>query len=327
MPSMSAIAGCVARPVETTDGVLTWKHIEPAIRPKVYYRAQTGLISLENTHNIAGGRVLPTAVQDEICDRAHDRGIPVHLDAARIFNAATYLGKSVADITRKVDSLMFCLSKGLGAARTTGAFPCPSTRRPSSTPPRISARASRTLPAKWIPSCSASRRAWGRRWARWWWARARSSRRRGSSAKCSAGGLRRAGGWRGGSEKTPPAPRPRPRQGQAPGRGAGRDSRYAPPAERRADEHPGLRRSRHRHERPGAFRQAQGTRGAGERGRPEADADGDALRRERRRDRARHPRRAGDLRRRAQELSAEFGLPNPGSILGMIEILVLRAGE
>ncbi|OFV84287.1 MAG: threonine aldolase [Acidobacteria bacterium RIFCSPHIGHO2_12_FULL_67_30] len=115
MASMSAIAGCVARPVETTDGVLTWKHIEPAIRPKVYYRAQTGLISLENTHNIAGGRVLPTAVQDEICDRAHDRGIPVHLDAARIFNAATYLGKSVADITRKVDSLMFCLSKGLGA--------------------------------------------------------------------------------------------------------------------------------------------------------------------------------------------------------------------
>src|SRR3990170_4208043 len=74
-----------------------------------------GLISLEYTHNIAGGRVLPTAVQDEICDRAHDRGIPVHLDAARIFNAATYLGKSVADITRKVDSLMFCLSKGLGA--------------------------------------------------------------------------------------------------------------------------------------------------------------------------------------------------------------------
>ncbi|MBI2956356.1 MAG: hypothetical protein HYY26_03480, partial [Acidobacteria bacterium] len=53
--------------------------------------------------------------QDEICERAHERGIPVHLDAARIFNAAVALGKSVAEITRKVDSIMFCLSKGLGA--------------------------------------------------------------------------------------------------------------------------------------------------------------------------------------------------------------------
>jgi len=59
--------------------------------------------------------VLSTAAQQEICDRAHERGIPVHLDAARIFNAATFLGKSVAAITRKVDSIMFCLSKGLGA--------------------------------------------------------------------------------------------------------------------------------------------------------------------------------------------------------------------
>ncbi|MBI2956996.1 MAG: threonine aldolase family protein, partial [Acidobacteria bacterium] len=115
MASMGAIAGCLARPIETPDGILTWKHIEPAIRPKVYYRAQTGLISLENTHNIAGGRVLPTEIQDEICERAHERGIPVHLDAARIFNAAVALGKSVAEITRKVDSIMFCLSKGLGA--------------------------------------------------------------------------------------------------------------------------------------------------------------------------------------------------------------------
>jgi len=102
MASMTAIAGCLPRPVETADGVLTWKHVEPAIRPKVYYRAQTGLISLENTHNIAGGRVLPPAVQDEICDRAHERGIPVHLDAARIFNAATFLRRSVADIHRVV---------------------------------------------------------------------------------------------------------------------------------------------------------------------------------------------------------------------------------
>ena len=115
MASMSAIAGCLPRAVATEDGILTWKHIEPAIRPHVYYRAQTALISLENTHNIAGGRVLPLAVQDEICDQANERRLPVHLDGARIFNAALALGKSVAEITRKVDSIMFCLSKGLGA--------------------------------------------------------------------------------------------------------------------------------------------------------------------------------------------------------------------
>ena len=113
--SMSAIAGCIPRAIPTEDGILTWKHIEPVIGLTVYYMTQTGLISLENTHNVAGGRVLPTAVQDEVCDRAHERGLPVHLDAARIFNAAVALGKPVAEITRKVDSIQFCLSKGLGA--------------------------------------------------------------------------------------------------------------------------------------------------------------------------------------------------------------------
>ncbi|MBI4461347.1 MAG: aminotransferase class I/II-fold pyridoxal phosphate-dependent enzyme, partial [Acidobacteria bacterium] len=115
MAALAAIAGCLARPVHAEDGILTWKHIEPAIRPQVYYRAQTGLISLENTHNVAGGVVLPPAVQEEICGQAHARGLPVHLDGARIFNAATALGKSVAELTRNVDSIMFCLSKGLGA--------------------------------------------------------------------------------------------------------------------------------------------------------------------------------------------------------------------
>jgi len=115
LASMAAIAGCLARPIRTDDGILTWKLIEPAISPRIYYRTQTALVVLENTHNWAGGVVLPPEVQEEICDHAHARGIPVHLDAARIFNAAVALGKSVAEITRKVDSIMFCLSKGLGA--------------------------------------------------------------------------------------------------------------------------------------------------------------------------------------------------------------------
>src|SRR5947207_4163791 len=64
---------------------------------------------------MAGGTVYPTKLSEEICDRAHDAGIRVHLDGARIFNAATYLGENVADMTKKFDSVQFCLSKGLGA--------------------------------------------------------------------------------------------------------------------------------------------------------------------------------------------------------------------
>ena len=62
-----------------------------------------------------GGTVYPPDVIEDICEHAHAAGIPVHLDGARIFNAATALGCSVADITRKFDSVMFCLSKALGA--------------------------------------------------------------------------------------------------------------------------------------------------------------------------------------------------------------------
>src|SRR3989304_321567 len=115
MAAMSSIAGCLARPVVTPNGILNWHVVKNAIRPKSPFHAQTGLISCENTHNIAGGKVLPTEIAEEICDQAHALGIPVHLDGARIFNAAVALGKSVREITRKFDSVMFCVSKGLGA--------------------------------------------------------------------------------------------------------------------------------------------------------------------------------------------------------------------
>ncbi len=115
MASMSAIGGVLPRLVPGEDGILSWQAISKAIRPKIYYRSQTALIALENTHNMAGGTVYPTKLSEEICDRAHDAGIPVHLDGARIFNAATYLGEDVADMTKKFDSIQFCLSKGLGA--------------------------------------------------------------------------------------------------------------------------------------------------------------------------------------------------------------------
>jgi len=115
MASMSAIGGVLPRLVLGEDGILSWQSISKAIRPKVYYRSQTALIALENTHNMAGGTVYPTKLSEEICDRAHDAGIRVHLDGARVFNAATYLGENVVDMTRKFDSIQFCLSKGLGA--------------------------------------------------------------------------------------------------------------------------------------------------------------------------------------------------------------------
>jgi threonine aldolase len=113
--TVAAFSGCQPRTISAEDGILSWEQIKKKIAPPAYYRAQTGLIALENTGSLAGGTVYPQAVADEICDGAHDTGLPVHLDGARIFNAATTLGISVAQIARKVDSVMFCLSKGLAA--------------------------------------------------------------------------------------------------------------------------------------------------------------------------------------------------------------------
>jgi threonine aldolase len=115
MAAMAAISGVQARPIATSDGILSWERIHSAIRPKLYYRAQTGLIALENTHNMAGGTLYAKEQIDVICKNAHEAGLPVHLDGARIFNAAAALGDTVANLTRNCDSVMFCLSKGLAA--------------------------------------------------------------------------------------------------------------------------------------------------------------------------------------------------------------------
>ncbi|MCC6859577.1 MAG: aminotransferase class I/II-fold pyridoxal phosphate-dependent enzyme [Bryobacterales bacterium] len=112
---MAWFSGCVPRPIQGEGGILTWERIRDEIRPLAPHYAPTGLIELENTHNMAGGAVYPTAVVDEICDRAHELGLAVHLDGARIFNAAAFLGQPVDRLAAKVDTVMFCLSKGLGA--------------------------------------------------------------------------------------------------------------------------------------------------------------------------------------------------------------------
>ncbi|HEY0785841.1 MAG TPA: GntG family PLP-dependent aldolase [Acidobacteriaceae bacterium] len=115
MAMVADFSGCQLRTAYAEDGVLTWAHIQPLLSPRLYYRQQTGLISLENTHNMAGGIVTPLSVFEEIWAAARIADLPVHLDGARIFHAATYLGISVQELTAGFDSVMFCLSKGLCA--------------------------------------------------------------------------------------------------------------------------------------------------------------------------------------------------------------------
>jgi threonine aldolase len=115
MAMMSAFSGCLPRTIAAEHGILTWQQISRAIAPKLYYHAQTGLICLENSHNMAGGTVTPLPIYEEIWKGAAAAGLPTHLDGARVFNAAVALGIDVADLTRGFDTVNFCLSKGLGA--------------------------------------------------------------------------------------------------------------------------------------------------------------------------------------------------------------------
>ena len=118
MASSAVISGVLTRPVRSKDrsGQLQWSEIEPVLNTKHdYHGAKTDLICLENSHNMAGGTAMTAEHCKDLCDRAHALGVPVHLDGARIFNAAVALDTTVADLTRNCDSVQFCLSKGLGA--------------------------------------------------------------------------------------------------------------------------------------------------------------------------------------------------------------------
>ncbi len=118
MGAASLISGIIMRPVRSVrgSGHLTWNEIASAIQVKeAYYDSPTGLICLENTHNLAGGSVMTAEHCADVCDKAHAAGLPVHLDGARIFNASAAANTSVAELTRKCDTVQFCLSKGLGS--------------------------------------------------------------------------------------------------------------------------------------------------------------------------------------------------------------------
>jgi threonine aldolase len=108
-------SGCVIRAIQTDDGILSWEQVKRAIRPLSPYSAPTGLVTIENTHNMHGGTVYPMRTIREIADGTHERGLKVHLDGARIFNAAAATGLPVREIAAPADTVMFCLSKGLGA--------------------------------------------------------------------------------------------------------------------------------------------------------------------------------------------------------------------
>jgi threonine aldolase len=101
--------------LQTERGFLTPEQVRDHIRPSNVHIPVTGLVCLENTHNRHGGTCCTPGEIEAVAAAAHAGGVPVHLDGARIFNAAVTLGRPVADFTRPVDSVTFCLSKGLGA--------------------------------------------------------------------------------------------------------------------------------------------------------------------------------------------------------------------
>jgi threonine aldolase len=115
MSMMAWFSGCLARPVPTENGILRWADIEPVVRARTGFPAPTAMVNIEHPHNMGGGTLFSTDDIDTICDRAHERGLKVHMDGARLFNAVAASGETAARIVAKTDTVMFCLSKGLGA--------------------------------------------------------------------------------------------------------------------------------------------------------------------------------------------------------------------
>jgi threonine aldolase len=111
----SAWGGIQLRAVRTPDGLLTPEIVAEAIRPRSPYVPQTAVVCLENTHNSAGGRILPPGQMEGVCAVARERGVAVHLDGARLANASVATGVALAELAAGADTVMVALSKGLGA--------------------------------------------------------------------------------------------------------------------------------------------------------------------------------------------------------------------
>lgn len=113
---ISALGGVFPHTIPNQpDGTLLLEDVENAIRPDDIHDPVSRMVIIENTHNRCGGTVLPLEYTREVADLAHRNNLHLHLDGARVFNAAAALGVDAKEITRHVDSVTFCLSKGLCA--------------------------------------------------------------------------------------------------------------------------------------------------------------------------------------------------------------------
>ncbi|MFC6905450.1 GntG family PLP-dependent aldolase [Halalkalicoccus tibetensis] len=113
---MAQLSGLQVRAIEGDDrGVVSAEQVREGYVAEDLHRPGTGLLTLENTHNSKGGAAIEVERIAETAAAAHDLGVPVHLDGARLFNAAAALGVEASEIVEPVDSAMFSLSKGLGA--------------------------------------------------------------------------------------------------------------------------------------------------------------------------------------------------------------------
>jgi threonine aldolase len=110
----AALGGVQLFPVPTERGAMDPAVVEAAIRAENVHYPRTRLVCLENTHNREGGAPVPVASMDAVAEVAHRRGLHLHVDGARIFNAAAALDVPVDRLTQGADTVQFCLSKGLG---------------------------------------------------------------------------------------------------------------------------------------------------------------------------------------------------------------------
>jgi threonine aldolase len=111
----AVFGGVQTLPLRTSRGFLSPEQVRESVRPRNVHIPVTGLVCLENTHNRHGGTCCTPEEIEAVAAAAHGAGVPVHLDGARIFNAAVALGRAPQEFARPVDSVTFCLSKGLGA--------------------------------------------------------------------------------------------------------------------------------------------------------------------------------------------------------------------
>jgi threonine aldolase len=115
MSGLATLAGVMPRTVATGDGLLTAEAIRRAIRPRSAYAAELGLVVLENTQNLAGGLVQNAASVRAAVGEARAHGLKVHIDGARVWNAAVALGVAPRELLAGADTAMVSLAKGLGA--------------------------------------------------------------------------------------------------------------------------------------------------------------------------------------------------------------------